>query len=391
VNPVPFRQPRLAGCRLEFADEFDGDQLDLTRWIPAYLPQWSSRSRAAARYRVRDGRLILEIQEDQPPWCPELDGATKVSSLQTGVYAGEVGSPVGQHRFDPRAVVREPQPPTRLYTPLHGYFEVRAKAVADPRNMIALWMIGYEDVPERSGEICVCEIFGRDVRPGNVRVGVGVHPFFDPGLVDDFSRVSLDIDATDDVYGGGLPLHQGDESLQRMIDNAAAAGGWSVVITGLGDEETYDLYLKAVSDCCDYAAERDVALVLKPHGSLTATGPLCRRAIERVGHPNFTLMYDPGNILYYSEGRIDPIEDCAAVNGMVTSLSVKDYRHPRDVALTPGTGQIDFPALIARLRKGGFTHGAALIEMVSPGDPAHTLAEVRKARRFIERLLSAGG
>ena len=29
--------------------------------------------------------------------------------------------------------------------------------------MVALRMIGYEDEPTRSAEICICEIFGRDV------------------------------------------------------------------------------------------------------------------------------------------------------------------------------------------------------------------------------------
>ena len=61
--------------------------------------------------------------------------------------------------------------------------------------MVALWMIGFEDEPQRSAEICVCEIFGRDVEPGSVAVGVGVHPFADPSVEDDFARVSIPIDA----------------------------------------------------------------------------------------------------------------------------------------------------------------------------------------------------
>lgn len=186
----------MEGYELEFADEFDGHDLDRGRWLPAYLPHWSSRARAAASYRVGGGRLVLEITEGQQPWCPELDGATRVSSLQTGAYSGPAGSPLGQHRFDPRAVVREPQPARRLYTPTYGYFEVRARALADPRVMVAFWMIGFEDAPERSGEICVFEIFGSDVDPHSARVGMGIHPFGDPDLVDDFARVPLDIDAT---------------------------------------------------------------------------------------------------------------------------------------------------------------------------------------------------
>ena len=91
---------------LEFEDTFDGDELDRGRWVPYYLPQWSSRERSAARYEVGGGRLRLLIEADQQPWCPELDGEIRVSSLQTGVFAGPVGSKVGQHRFAPEAVVR---------------------------------------------------------------------------------------------------------------------------------------------------------------------------------------------------------------------------------------------------------------------------------------------
>jgi len=181
--------------QLEFEDTFDGSELSTGRWLPCYLPHWSSRERAAARYELGEGCLRLLIDDDQEPWCPELDGDVRVSSLQTGAFAGPVGSTVGQHRFHPSAVVREAQPNVRLYTPQYGRFELRARACDDPHTMVALWMIGYEDEPERSAEICVCEIFGRDVEADRVTVGVGVHPFGDPRIVDDFSRIPLPIDA----------------------------------------------------------------------------------------------------------------------------------------------------------------------------------------------------
>jgi glycosyl hydrolase family 16 len=180
---------------LEFEDTFDGDALDRERWLPYYLPHWSSRERSAARYELGGGVLRLLIEADQPPWCPELDGEVRVSSLQTGAFAGPLGSGVGQHRFNPEAIVREEQPDVRLFTPLYGRIELRARASDDPEAMVALWMIGYEDEPERSAEICVCEIFGRDVAADRAVVGVGVHPFGDPTIVDDFSRVSVPVDA----------------------------------------------------------------------------------------------------------------------------------------------------------------------------------------------------
>jgi hypothetical protein len=117
-----------------------------------------------------------------------------VSSLQTGLFAGAVGSRVGQHRFHPDAVVTEPQENVRLYTPRYGRIELRAKALDDPRTMVALWLIGYEDEPGRSAEICVCEIFGRDVGPAEASIGMGVHPFGDPAIEDDFSVVRVPTD-----------------------------------------------------------------------------------------------------------------------------------------------------------------------------------------------------
>lgn len=183
------------GYEVEFEDTFDGTTLDERRWIPYYLPQWSSRERAAARYEVGGGRLRLLIEADQEPWAPHLDGEVRVSSLQTGVFAGPVGSTIGQHRFHPDAVVREEQRNVRLYTPEYGLVEMRARATDDPLCMVAFWMIGYEDEPERSAEVCVCEIFGRDVRPQGAAIGMGVHPFGDPRIVDDFSVESVPIDA----------------------------------------------------------------------------------------------------------------------------------------------------------------------------------------------------
>jgi hypothetical protein len=183
------------GYELEFEETVEGGALATDRWLPYYLPHWSSRARSAARYQLGGGFLRLLIAAEQQPWCPEFDGEVRVSSLQTGAFAGPLGSTIGQHRFNPGAFVREAQPNVRLYTPRYGRIELRARASDDPNVMVALWLIGYEDEPDRSAEICICELFGRDVEAGAATVGVGVHPFGDPRIVDDFTRMTLPIDA----------------------------------------------------------------------------------------------------------------------------------------------------------------------------------------------------
>lgn len=174
-----------------FDADFSGPDLDPAQWLPYYLPQWSSRERTRARYDVGDGVLRLRVDADQPAWSPEFDGATQVSNLQTAVRSGPVGSSSGQHPFRDGLVVREAQPDVRCFTPRFGRIEATVAVDAiDAHAMAALWMIGVEDAPEQSAEICVFEIFGRDIRPdGSALVGMGVHPFGDPSIVDEFERV----------------------------------------------------------------------------------------------------------------------------------------------------------------------------------------------------------
>lgn len=180
---------------LEVEDRFDGSVLNEQLWIPYYLPQWSSRAASAARYALSDGTLRLLIEADQQPWSREHTGSLRVSSLQTGLFAGPVGSTIGQHHFRKELVVREAQKNLALYTPRYGLFELQARALDDPANMVALWMIGYEDEPTHSAEICICEIFGHDVGPKQCRVGMGLHPFGDPKIKDEFSAEVVEIDA----------------------------------------------------------------------------------------------------------------------------------------------------------------------------------------------------
>ncbi|MBN1818206.1 MAG: neutral/alkaline non-lysosomal ceramidase N-terminal domain-containing protein [Sedimentisphaerales bacterium] len=193
------------------------------------------------------------------------------------------------------------------------------------------------------------------------------------------------------VYGGDIgvdkSLERGIADLRRLIDNCAACGCGNLLMGGVGNAGLYDLYYKAISECCDYAAHKRVHLSLKPHGGLNATGSQCRQTIERVGHPNFRIWYDPGNIYYYSNGALNPVDDATTVNGLVTGMCVKDYRHPREVLLRPGTGQVDFPVVFALLRKGGFVSGPLLIECLERSEPKPMIEQAKKARQFVEQCI----
>jgi sugar phosphate isomerase/epimerase len=203
------------------------------------------------------------------------------------------------------------------------------------------------------------------------------------------------------VYGGNIPVAEslaaGIAGMKLLIDHCATVKARSLLMGGINNERLFDVYYRAVAETCDYAAERHVAITVKPHGGLNATGAQCRNCIERVHHENFSLWYDPGNIFFYSDGAIDPVDDAATVDGLVRhGLCVKDFtmsqvdgKLTKDVWVTPGEGKVDFPRVLARLKQGGFTTGDLVIECIRRGDGDRTTlaAEARKARLFVEQLV----
>jgi Glycosyl hydrolases family 16 len=184
-----------------FFDDFDGSDLDTRVWVPHYLPMWSSRAESAATYDSVGSELRLTIPPEQGLWCPGDHDPLKVSGIQSGVFSGEVGSTTGQQPFRDGAVVREFQPTHWGWTPHCGLLEVRARMDLNPRSMAAVWMVGLEQEPTSSAEICIFEVFGdalqaEDGRP-TAAVGMGVHPFRDPAITDDFAAPRLAIDVAE--------------------------------------------------------------------------------------------------------------------------------------------------------------------------------------------------
>lgn len=184
-------------------ERFTASTLDETVWFPYYLPHWSSRANAAATYELRDGELRLSIAEDQPLWAADRHPEPmRVSCLQTGSLAGPMGSTAGQQPFVEGLTVTEEQPTFQGCTPQFGTVAVTMRGTVGPRSMIAFWLSGIEDTPERSGEICVAEIFGDAVSDAVAQVGLGVHQFRDPALREEFGTEPLRIDVGEDhTYG----------------------------------------------------------------------------------------------------------------------------------------------------------------------------------------------
>jgi sugar phosphate isomerase/epimerase len=221
----------------------------------------------------------------------------------------------------------------------------------------------------------------------NLVISVSTTPEEAAQIADQIKKRSLKVVS---VYGGDIPvaksLEAGIEGLKKLIDNCAACGTMNLLMGGVGDQKLYERYYKAIAECCDYAVAKGMGISIKPHGGLNATGPQCRKTVELVGNKNFGIWYDPGNIFYYSDGKLSPVDDAPSVNGLVMGMCVKDFKPPKSVDVTPGTGLVDFAAVLTKLKAGGFKSGALVVECLEPGDPAHTLAEAKKTRQFLEKL-----
>ena len=181
----------------DFRDDFDGPELDRAVWLPHYLPAWSSRADTAAGLRLADSCLTLDVPVDHPVWCPgDHVPPIRVSGIQSGSFSGPVGSAHGQQPFREGQLVREEQPRFEGWLPRSGRVEVRCRMELSPRSMAALWLSGFEDDRDRQqcGELCVVEVFGRSADGASAEVGLGIKPFRDPRLRDDFAAPRLPID-----------------------------------------------------------------------------------------------------------------------------------------------------------------------------------------------------
>lgn len=81
--------------RLVLDERFDAHVLDPDRWVPHYLPQWSTPELSAARYDLGPDGLRLRVDADQPAWHVGEPGV-RVSSLQTATFSGPAGSDRGR-------------------------------------------------------------------------------------------------------------------------------------------------------------------------------------------------------------------------------------------------------------------------------------------------------
>ena len=84
-----------------------------------------------------------------------------------------------------------------------------------------------------------------------------------------------------------MPLETAKTETRKQIENASALGLTSLLTFGVERPEEYEHYYRVMSDAAAYAQERNIKLVMKPHGGSSGAAGEIVAAITAVQHPNF--------------------------------------------------------------------------------------------------------
>jgi sugar phosphate isomerase/epimerase len=198
-----------------------------------------------------------------------------------------------------------------------------------------------------------------------------------PSLLLARARLELELDGAEAAY-------------RSLIDGAAALGASWILDLGTAQEAFYERYLALMRRVASYAESAGVQITVKPHGGITRTTEDLIAVHRQVDHPAYGVCYDPGNIIYYTQGSERPETHLARVAPLVTACIIKDcvVRDGQpDVMITPGEGWVDFDQVLAGLTEARF-RGPLYVECVGGESIAEIDRNVRRTRTYLEEILA---
>ena len=182
-------------------------------------------------------------------------------------------------------------------------------------------------------------------------------------------------------------VEEGLADARRQIDHAQFLGLEWLLTFGVDEASQYDTYCKIMAGAADYAQERAMKLVIKPHGGSSRASMEILDCLKKVGRPNFKIWYDAGNIIYYA-GK-DPVEELKPIVDKVTGFCAKDCGSLHgDVMIQLGRGKVDFAAVFGVLRDAGFA-GPIFLECAAGKRFQQVTRAAADNRLFLEKTLAA--
>jgi len=185
-----------------------------------------------------------------------------------------------------------------------------------------------------------------------------------------------------------ISLQDSIREVQTQIDNARMLALEYVLSFGADKPEEYQHYFTVMKAAASYAQDRRIKLAMKPHGGISGSSTEILNVLKEVNHPNFSIWYDAGNIVYYT-GK-DPVSEIAPLARHITGFCAKDCGKPKgDVMIQFGDGIVDFPAVFRQLKSARF-RGPVMIECCKVGPtPAETTENAIANRKYLEKILAS--
>lgn len=198
----------------------------------------------------------------------------------------------------------------------------------------------------------------------------------------------------------GDPLHYGEEGMRKHVAAAAVLGLEYLILSSpyLAEEKRTnpdmtvdDEFAAIVEPVLEEAAAANLELHVKPHMGEFGAGPGLARLAEKIGHPNFGVSYDPGNIHFYEGLRSET--DLPFVGKHVKSLCVKDHKGAQREANfpNPGDGDVKWEEVWRLLSEASF-NGYAVVELLDgAGDTEVDESAAKVRERLVGWVKGAGG
>jgi sugar phosphate isomerase/epimerase len=186
---------------------------------------------------------------------------------------------------------------------------------------------------------------------------------------------------------------KGMEVLTARIRQAAAAGIGHVLTFGHTSGENRKLWVERFKKLGPIARDHGVLIVVKQHGE---TGEVTGQIVREVNDAGIRVNYDAGNVMDYTKGQVNPLDDIKTCAELIHSFCIKDHRmFPVNQDCGPGLGEIDHYRLLANVASTGREMPLCCENISAPRIRAGTAEDVdglaRRAREFLELVVRGLG
>jgi sugar phosphate isomerase/epimerase len=182
---------------------------------------------------------------------------------------------------------------------------------------------------------------------------------------------------------------KGMEVLTHRIKQAAAASIPHVLTFGHTSGENLKLWVERFKQLGPIARDHNVLIVVKQHGE---TGQITGQIVRDVADDGIKVNYDAGNVMDYTKGQVNPLDDIKTCAELIHSFCIKDHRmFPVNQDCGPGLGEIDHYRLLANVAFTGRQMPLACENISAPKIRPKTPEEIdslaRRSREFLEIVI----